>query len=183
MARTECKPLPEFTASDIERFWSRVAKRGREDCWIWQGTTNRSGYGLMAVGSRKPYRIIRAHRIAYLLDHGKDPGSLLVCHTCDNPPCVNPFHLWLGDIGANIRDAATKGRIQSGDDHHSRRHPENSARGERQGRSKLKEGDIVAIRSLHETGHWSYPELAAKFGVDKAHICLIVHRKTWRHVA
>jgi hypothetical protein len=98
----------------------------------------------------------------------------------------------------NMRDASVKGRVQHGDghylrrnpelikrgdNHYARQHPELIVRGERHHNAKLKEADIVEIRRLHATGEWRLRELGVKFGVDPAHISLIVQRKRWGHVA
>jgi len=128
---------------------------------------NQYGYGQFAVGDRKHHRKIPAHRIAYFLGHGVDPGLLFVCHKCDNPPCQNPAHYFLGNRRENAEDAISKGFWVSGVKHHW---------------AKLTEGDIIEIRALHATGQWRQREIAAKFGVCQANICLIVTRQKWRHV-
>jgi hypothetical protein len=72
-------------------------------CWVWKRARNRDGYGV--------YRHRKAHRYAYEQAKGPIPAGLLVCHSCDNPPCVNPDHLWLGTVKQNAVDAARKGRF------------------------------------------------------------------------
>jgi hypothetical protein len=84
-----------------ERFWVKVDKRGPDECWQWIGIRNEDGYG-------RPY--LRAHRVSWQIANGRDPGSLFVCHSCDNPSCVNPNHLWLGTNTVNLRDMVAKGR-------------------------------------------------------------------------
>lgn len=93
-----------------ERFRAKVDRRGPDDCWPWTGHTLR-GYGQFQAGTgRDESRIVYAHRFAYELATGEDPGDLFVCHRCDNPPCCNPDHLFLGDNADNMHDMAVKGR-------------------------------------------------------------------------
>lgn len=77
-------------------------------CWEWQRSKSPLGYGRVSFG---PTRTDRAHRIAYEIFKGSFDQSLNVCHTCDNPPCINPDHLWLGTQKENVRDCVAKGRI------------------------------------------------------------------------
>lgn len=176
MAIRDSKPLsPKRT----EIFWSYVDRSGDEDaCWLWTGCTNKHGYGVFSQDGKA----IRAHRIAYFLTYGVDPGSLFCCHTCDNRACVRPSHIFLGNQSDNMRDAAAKGRCQNGDAHYMRRHPELRTRGERKGISKLKDADIVEIRRLYATGEWFQKEIAAKFGVTQATIWAVLSGKTWTHI-
>jgi hypothetical protein len=86
-----------------EAFWSKVDKSG--DCWIWTGTRYRAGYGHAVYLQNH----MQAHRAAWTIEHG-DPGALRVCHRCDNPPCVNPAHLFLGTDTDNMLDKIRKHR-------------------------------------------------------------------------
>lgn len=89
------------------KFWSRVDRsKGDDACWEWTGARNGRGYGMCGVGTR--YH--GAHRVAYTLCSGTIPDGLNVCHHCDNPPCVNPAHLFLGTQSDNMRDCFAKGR-------------------------------------------------------------------------
>ena len=97
-----------------ERFWEKVNRRGPGDCWEWLGGRSPAGYGRFTVGSHtdNSRRRVIASRLSYELSFGAIPDGYLVCHTCDNPPCVNPAHLFLGDHKDNMQDALAKGRLR-----------------------------------------------------------------------
>jgi HNH endonuclease len=87
------------------RFWFRVDKTG--DCWTWTGGKSRNGYGAFWT---KEKRLVRASRFSYEQHYGPIPNGMVVCHRCDNPPCVRPDHLFLGTQSDNMRDMWQKGR-------------------------------------------------------------------------
>lgn len=96
-----------------DRFWSKVNRRGPDDCWLWLASLCQ-GYGQIAGtvdGKRRP---VSAHRVAWELTHGAIPEGLSVLHRCDNPPCVNPAHLFIGTQPDNLSDARRKGRLIDG---------------------------------------------------------------------
>lgn len=107
---------PTDEAYVAKRFWPRVNKNGPipsrcpelGPCHLWTGTCDRDGYGQFMRGRKRT----RAHRFAWELAHGPVPLGKLVCHHCDNPPCVNEVHLFLGTHKDNGRDRGTKGRTK-----------------------------------------------------------------------
>lgn len=109
MSATRSYPaiLPLFTQKPglAEKFHSKVARREPDRCWPWLGASNRDGYGHFRVGTRT----LIASRVAAALAHG-EPNGVLVCHSCDNPICCNPSHLWFGSDADNVADCKAKGR-------------------------------------------------------------------------
>lgn len=158
-------PIKSFRCADTEfRFW-RFVQRG-PGCWLWTGCTEeKGGYGQFYDGRVKRAR--RAHVVMWEITHGKKvPKGRVVRHSCDNPPCINPQHLILGDHVDNVRDKVERGR---------------QARGSTGGTSKLTEELVSTIRAEYADGA-KQRELAEKYGVIQATISLIVNRKTWTHV-
>lgn len=151
----------------IVRFWEKI-KRGRSvnDCWAWIGGTHEYGYGVITVRleGKKPQRLL-AHRVSYMIHLGELPTEILVCHQCDNPPCCNPRHFFLGTHGDNSRDSASKGRMSI----------------PRPWAAKLDELKVQSIRVKAENGA-SFCQLGREYKVSDETIRAVVHRRTWMHV-
>jgi len=94
--------------TDVDLFMSNVIPEPNSGCWLWVGTPASRGYGRFNSASTGE---VKAHRAAMTLLVGPIPDGMLVCHKCDNPPCVNPQHLFIGTVSDNMRDAVSKGRI------------------------------------------------------------------------
>lgn len=151
------------------RFWSKVEKT--EGCWVWQGVTDKDGYGHFSqgrsTGSRSPQM---AHRVAFALERGPIQTGLHVLHHCDNPPCVRPDHLFLGTNVDNVRD-----RMQKGRQGRTVRHC-----GSRNGQSRLTEPQVLEMWALFNTGNHSVGALAARFGCSYPNAWKITHGRGWK---
>jgi hypothetical protein len=161
--------MPRHFKSEEERvaaFWRKVKKDANDKgCWEWQGYRHPQGrYGYLKVAGNKT---AKAHRYSWELHNGPIPEGADVLHTCDNPPCIRPSHLFLGDDMTNAADRSAKGR---------------SARnmGTKNGRAKLTEDDVRYIRCNPD--HLTQKELAARFRVASSLISFVVNRVNWKHV-
>jgi hypothetical protein len=140
----------------VFRFWSKVRRLGPDDCWEWQAARNSHGYGALAVDG-----VMRgAHVVSWELANGAVPVGQSVLHRCDNRPCVNPGHLFLGTHMDNVGDMVKKGR-------HSR--------GEKNGKAILSSNEVVAI--FHEPG--SHSTVGSKFGVSRETVSQIKRGARW----
>lgn len=154
-------PARDFEERDWkERYWEHVDKRGPDECWPWKGSLKGgSGYGNFSLNG-KPQR---PSRVAFLIEHRRWPNPHAL-HTCDNPPCQNPRHLFEGDQFDNMRDAAAKGRF-------SRR--EN-------GNAKVNWEIVNRIRLERKTLGKTQKELSQVYGVSQATVWLILQNRTWK---
>lgn len=150
-----------------QNFWDKVNKT--EGCWNWTGATNGRGvngvaYGLFKIP--KTRKNMSAHRISYTLHNGPITSDQWVLHKCDNPLCVNPDHLFLGDAAANIADMDAKGRRKC-----------NPCRHEKNGRALLDSDKVKVMRLLH--GKFTLSALTKIFGVGKSQVHRIVTNQQW----
>ena len=155
---------PEYASPmqrQLRRFWDNVEKS--DGCWEWKGLilTSGLGYGQLYFDGKQ----YLAHRASWLIHHGDIPEGMLVLHHCDNPKCVNPAHLYLGNHKDNARDRETRNRRRR-------------VRGEEVGNSKLTEAEVRAIRSSSE----SCTVLGARYGISRSLVSLIKLNRIWKHL-
>jgi len=179
------RSLPSLPPDHIARFWAKIQQsENADDCWPFTNACDKNGYGRFNYCKRW----FPAHRIAYLLTYG-NPSDLIVCHRCDNPSCCNPSHLFLGTHLDNSNDKFAKGRARftgaktplRAADHYRHNHPELS-RGQRNGRSKLSDSQIVEIRTAYDTRQFNQVQLGHMYHVSQVMIGKIVRRERWTHV-
>lgn len=188
------------------RFWAKVRKAPGDACYEWTGHRNRDGYGTFRPDGANTSSV-PAHRVAWVLAGDELTDDMLICHTCDNPPCVRRSHLFDGTPADNTADMMAKGRHRAGNTvataargsrHGSRTKPERLARGDRNGsrthpdrlvrgeanpRSRTNAADVAAMREAWAGGNGeSQASLAERYGISHRTVSPIVRRITWRHV-
>ena len=164
-------PAKKLHLSTLEhRFWKKVIKNGplpascpeRGNCWTWTGATLPWGYGKIGEQGKTP----SAHRTSWEIHFGPVPDGMFVLHYCDNPPCTNPAHLFLGSNGDNRHDSVAKHR---------------HAYGSRFPQSKLTPELVRTIRRLYSASALQR-DLALLMGVTQTTISSVVTRRSWKHV-
>jgi hypothetical protein len=150
-------------------FWARVDIQADDrQCWTWRNSKYRNGYGSLRI--KNPDGTISAklaHRVAWEITYGPIPEGMKICHKCDNPPCCNPAHLFLGTTQDNNRDMALKGRVKG--IHHQITHG-----------SKLTRSIAEEIRKLHREEGLNGPQLSLLFQVSRHHIYSILNGRAWK---
>ncbi len=153
------------TLSLSEKLSTKAIPQG--DCLVWIGQKNPQGYGRLRIkGNHRP-----AHRLAYELHIGPIANGMVICHTCDNPACINPKHLFAATQHDNIADMWQKGRAKV-------------LKGESKPNSKLTAEQVIEIRrryNHYDRCNGTYA-LAREFGVNRVTIRHLIIRKTWKHV-
>lgn len=145
----------------VERYWAYTKKA--EGCWEWSGYRDQNGYGRLHLGARP----VLAHRVAWeIFRHPLTPDQH-VCHRCDNPPCVRPEHLFLGDHADNMADKMKK-----------KRHRYGVSRGEAHGCSKLTAEQVREIRGSVGASE----RVAERYGISGRQVRDIRTRRAWRHL-
>jgi hypothetical protein len=152
-------PLPRMTEDEIKHFWSKVAIKGTNECWLWKEHVDKDGYPPFRLRGHRH----KAARIALYIVTGVDPWPLLACHKCNNPTCCNPAHLYAGTQSQNLQQAISEGRAFIGDHN---------------GRAKLTRADVAAIRASKRP----YAELANLFNVSAATIESVHNRRSWKNI-
>lgn len=170
------KPLPTETLAEFRtrRFWSKIDKRGADECWNWIGPMNRSGYGKFSLwGKADRGRVISAHRHSFEIAYGPiermdGHHGTVIAHRCDNRRCVNPAHLFACSQAENLRDCLAKNRG-------------NKARGDRAGKAKLTSSMVSVVRSRIREGDDAIA-LSRDFNVNPQTIRDIAVAATWQHL-
>lgn len=147
-----------------DRFWDKAMPEPNSGCWLWLGKTDVGGYGMISLDGRW----LKANRESLRLS-GVDVDGKHACHRCDNPPCVNPEHLYAGTPADNVAD-----RVRRGRDGGPRR------RGEGNGRAKLDVAGVAKIREMFATGEYTKVALGRLFGVSDTQVGFIVRGVQWK---
>lgn len=164
-----CSTACNYThrTTDIQtRFWRYVGPPDENGCHLWTGARAKAGYGRIGTGGHRGGHV-GSHRIAWEIANGPIPDGLWVLHKCDNPPCVNPDHLFLGTLADNQADMRAKGR---------------HIKGEACTRSALTPSLVIEVRRLHRSEGMKHVDIARHLGVSAQAIRNVLSGKTWKHI-
>lgn len=161
------------TLNTRDRFYRHVDVLLENDCWLWRGYKLKTGYGIFVMNPSRneKNKTTTAHRAAWIISNGDIQQGIDVCHSCDNPACVNLNHLWLGTPKENTQDMVKKGRHNPG-----------HVPGEKNGQVKLKKSDVEKLRGFYVSGQYSHRQLASFFDMSKTQIGRILRNESWKEV-
>ena len=144
------------------RLWGKVVQT-TNGCLEYAGAHNAFGYGVIrARRDDGTHTMVAAHRAAWTVTHGAIPDGMLVLHRCDNPPCCNPDHLFLGTDADNMADKCSKGR---------------QSREFELPHTKLSDAQVADLRHEYATSGLSQYALARQYGISQSHVSFIVNHK------
>lgn len=155
-----------------KRFWEKVNVKGVDDCWEWNASRVEQGYGRFMHNGKT----VRAHRLSWIIENGEIPAGMQVCHKCDNPPCVNPNHLFVGTPKDNAQDKVKKGRSSAG-----AKNPMYGSKrfGEHNPNVKISRAIADQIRTEYSSGLVTQAALATRFGISQVAVSQIILNKRW----
>ena len=162
------------TVDPYIRFFDKV--KITDNCWIWTAAKDRGGYGQFFLNKT----MVKPHRYSWEYFRRKIPDGLCVCHKCDNPPCVNPDHLFLGTMKDDIQDAIKKGRFHQNNQGFKKGHDLN--KGEKHYNAKLTKEQVKDIRRKYVPWKYTQEKLAKEYNVSQSRISEILSNKYWKFV-
>ena len=143
----------------VHRFLSKIDIKSKTECWIWLACKDRLGYGRFRLNGKTE----KAYRVSWIVFSGPIHAGMSVCHSCDNPSCVNPWHLFLGTQSENTKDRHEKGRSRG-------------PKGNLHGRRKISKDQADMIRSDPKM----QKDIAKKYGITQAQVSKIKLGLSWK---
>lgn len=151
-----------------DRFWTKVDKTGPNGCWVWLANKNNKGYGMFSISAVVGKKL--AHRLSYEGAKGRIPKGRFVLHSCDNPACVNPDHLRIGNAKENVADMIERGRKVT-----------TPMPGMLNSQSRLTDEQVIAIRLAYLAGE-RRETIAPRYDISVLSVSDIIGGKSWRHL-